>query len=329
MLWSNGGPMFASSDWGSLMVVYTDCVEYAERCLRQSLRWETFSTSDLEGPVRVLATRVFSRPHLYRSRIDVPGQWRHLFLVEFAPRSHVDLLCDLRNENLELPDPILCCAGAGSGFHGFKQRAWAGIPGNIHLVTYQRPKRQLNHPGAGVIVVAVVSILETLDSIPALKGRASVKWVNDILIEGAKVGGVLARTQSIGQEIDSIILGIGLNVASTPEIERDRFVPRAGSLWEFVPDPGACSVGQVLTRLIESLERNYHRYLAGEFEALLNFYRARSSVAGRKVSLFEDPAGKEPSSLYGGRVLSIGEDLELYLEGRDEPVLHGRLVVDH
>ncbi|MDR0553760.1 MAG: biotin--[acetyl-CoA-carboxylase] ligase [Treponema sp.] len=56
------------------------------------------------------------------------------------------------------------------------------------------------------------------DVAPALRGRLSVKWPNDIMIEDKKAAGILA--ESDGQ---TVYLGIGVNVGQTlfpPELER-------------------------------------------------------------------------------------------------------------
>jgi len=42
--------------------------------------------------------------------------------------------------------------------------------------------------------------------------NVSIKWPNDILIDGKKVGGILAETVFIGQKPDRVLIGIGINV---------------------------------------------------------------------------------------------------------------------
>lgn len=41
---------------------------------------------------------------------------------------------------------------------------------------------------------------------------ASVKWPNDLIVDNAKIGGVLIETTSQGTKIASVVIGIGLNV---------------------------------------------------------------------------------------------------------------------
>jgi hypothetical protein len=55
-------------------------------------------------------------------------------------------------------------------------------------------------------------------------------------------------------------------------------------------------------------------------------YRARSALIGRHVTVCEE--GDDPTNVRAaGRVAAIGDGLELYLEGRAEPVTRGRLIL--
>ncbi len=52
--------------------------------------------------------------------------------------------------------------------------------------------------------------------------QVMVKWPNDILIKGKKVGGILIENTIQGNEITSTVIGIGLNVFkfSMPELTK-------------------------------------------------------------------------------------------------------------
>jgi BirA family biotin operon repressor/biotin-[acetyl-CoA-carboxylase] ligase len=48
-------------------------------------------------------------------------------------------------------------------------------------------------------------------------GQAELKWPNDVLIDGAKVSGILIESGNYNAETVSLI-GIGINVASAPDV---------------------------------------------------------------------------------------------------------------
>jgi biotin-(acetyl-CoA carboxylase) ligase len=251
--------------------------------------------------------------------------WRHVLVREVAPMSQYDQLIALARDGSPLPHGIACLAGTGSGFHGFRDRPWVTAQGNIHLTAVLTPLRPIPHAGTIFTVLAANAVVDTLDGLPGLRGRAGIKWVNDILVEGAKVGGALAWTQSQGDDITGVIVGIGLNVENTPGVERSPEVPAAGSLRDFVPSPDTLGVGEVVLRLLAALERHYTLLLREGAGPAMDRYRARSAVVGREVMVRDDREQPHRAVLARGRVLAVGDGLELYLEGNPTPLTRGRL----
>jgi BirA family biotin operon repressor/biotin-[acetyl-CoA-carboxylase] ligase len=178
------------------------------------------------------------------------------------------------------------------------------------------------------MVLAAVSVVDAIDSVSGLAAPAAIKWVNDILLDDAKVSGVLAYTAGVGSAVDAAVLGIGLNVETTPTVEATPFVPRVGSLRDFSSDGAALSQGLVFEALLIALDRNYQLLLDGRASELVDRYRERSIVVGRKVTVYSDDAGSSPQAIATGRVERIGENLELIFAGRDKPLSRGRLVLD-
>ena len=176
-------------------------------------------------------------------------------------------------------------------------------------------------------VLAAISLIETLDTITPLKGRAKIKWVNDILINGAKIAGFLAHTQSMEDTVVSAILGIGLNVERAPRIKTDDFVPKASSLRSVIPENSALDKNKVLFELLRLLDRNYRLLLDGHYKTLLDSYRERSIVIGQQVKVVSDTPYKKSTEIASGTVIAIGENLELILKGRSKPITSGRLIL--
>ncbi len=73
------------------------------------------------------------------------------------------------------------------------------------LLAYQNTAR-LNGLGA----LAVCKALQDQYKLPA-----KIKWPNDILVNGKKLSGVLTEAHWIGNELTAVVLGIGINVATT------------------------------------------------------------------------------------------------------------------
>ena len=77
--------------------------------------------------------------------------------------------------------------------------------------------------------------------------------------------------------------------------------------------------------LLRALAENYDKILKDEIDPLIDFYRSRSMILGRDVTIHEDLKDNSLRPMVEGRVVSIGDQLELYLEGREKPIVNGRL----
>jgi BirA family biotin operon repressor/biotin-[acetyl-CoA-carboxylase] ligase len=271
---------------------------------------------------------VFEKRPIHHADVPSKLRWNHLLVTERSSRSQYDLLIEQNRQGQRISDGVLCLSGAGSGFHGFRQRSWAAEAGNIHLSVHLAPDRSVTDSGIRFMVLAAVSVVDAIDSVSNLTAPAAIKWVNDILLDTAKVSGVLAYTQGAGKSVDAALLGIGLNVETTPTVEATAFVPRVGSLCDFSSGGVALSQGLVFEALLVALDRNYQLLLDGRGSELVDRYRERSIVVGREVTVYSDDAISSPQVIARGTVESIGENLELIIAGRDKPVSRGRLVLD-
>jgi len=311
------------------MILFSDDESYARRVFPEARDWTPWS--DSPSPrlpwMTKAAAALFCGRSLFRARQPgLPRDWI-LLATEFSPFSQYDRVIALRDEQGELPDRLACLAGSGENFHGQRSRTWVAAAGNIHLTVHFRPPETVPDCGRGFPLLAAVSVLDTLDSLPGLEGRASVKWVNDILLDSAKVAGFVAHLQSQDEQVRSAVLGLGLNVETTPPLQPSPFVPRATCAKAVSPQPQTCSLGAVLILLINRLEENYRKLCSGDLPLLLTRYRRRSEVLGRRVRVLSDPLEGPPRELGSGIVTAIGENLELHLRGRDKPLSRGRLIL--
>ncbi len=312
------------------MTVYTDNPQFATTFLPPEVADGFVSPADF-GPndpsVDSLLAQVFpDRGNLQSAPLE-GSPWSALLLSESSKGSQYDLLIDLARGSDPLPDRIACLAGSGSGFHGFKGRAWASPPGNIYLAAHFAPEMEIPRFEVAFTILATLSVVDALDQIVGLEGRAQIKWVNDILLEGAKVAGVLAYTQTQGRTVSSAILGIGLNVNTTPRVQSTPFVPEVSSLRGTLGTEATGLRSLAFDFLSLALNRNYDALLQDGVDPLLERYRQRSMVIGEDVVICSETSDQEIDVLTQGRVLALGENLELILRNKPEPVTGGRLVL--
>ena len=309
------------------MKVFTDSVQFAESLIAPVKEWEPADFSVQDERLSVLVDRLYSEQSVYQNVASADGVWTYAFFVSEAPFSQYDALVEFIQAHPEIPGGIVCLAGTGQGFHGQRKRHWVALEGNIHLTVLLTPQRKIEHFGVGFPILSAVSVVESIDTIEGLKGEAGIKWVNDILCDGAKVAGFLVHTASMEETVSSVVLGIGLNVEKAPELPPDPHVPKVASIRDFTEEHAAPNQKEILSVLLDRLSENYQLLLEGQWAQLLAVYKKRSVIIGRSVRILTDPEDGRQEEVGSGRVFSIGENLELWLDGVEEPIKKGRVIV--
>jgi BirA family biotin operon repressor/biotin-[acetyl-CoA-carboxylase] ligase len=89
-------------------------------------------------------------------------------------------------------------------------RSWYSPPGNLYLSILLRTGVPPVRAGELSFLTAV-AVAETVETLLPKHIRPMLKWPNDVLVNGAKIAGILLESQG-----DATILGIGLNVLQAP-----------------------------------------------------------------------------------------------------------------
>lgn len=169
------------------------------------------------------------------------------------------------------PGPAIVVADGQTAGRGTKERRWLAPRGTSVLVSFVLPGPP---PAAAVASLAAgVAVARALDSLGA--PQAGLKWPNDVLLRGRKIGGIL--TQASSGPGGHLIVGIGLNVAQT-QADLGELEATATSL---------ALAGLRVDRLaaLAALARGVAAVFAGPAEAILDEWRARSTLLGRRVRI--------------------------------------------
>ena len=92
---------------------------------------------------------------------------------------------------------------------GRQGRAWVSPVGNLSASTLVRLRS--SDPNAAALALVAAVALEDAVSV-YLPGKAALKWPNDLLIDGAKVSGILLERAG-----DAVVIGVGVNLAHHPD----------------------------------------------------------------------------------------------------------------
>ncbi len=110
--------------------------------------------------------------------------------------------------------PVWLIARRQTAGRGRRGRTWLSFDGNLLatlLFTTTRPPAEIALLG----FVTGVAIAETFDTYVGV-GRVTLKWPNDVLIDGAKAAGILIDSGSVAKAGTWVALAFGANVAAAP-----------------------------------------------------------------------------------------------------------------
>jgi BirA family biotin operon repressor/biotin-[acetyl-CoA-carboxylase] ligase len=141
------------------------------------------------------------------------------------------------------PEGTLVVAKRQQKGRGRQGRSWLSPEGGLYCSFVLRPKQ----PTAleQLSLVAGLSSAEAIKEVASI--NASLRWPNDLLLSGKKVGGILSEAKN-----GAVVIGIGINVQSNLKMLPDV----ATSLCE--SSSSDCSPDKLLSSLCRHLSKWYH-----------------------------------------------------------------------
>ncbi len=185
-------------------------------------------------------------------------------------------------------------------------RSWSAPPGTALLLSVILRPRVSHEHLPRLTMVGAVSVADVLADLAP--GAVSLKWPNDVLLAGRKVAGILPEALWQGEQLEAVIVGIGLNVrvdfSDTP------LADRAISIETITGRPVDRAV--LLDRLLRRIDHwSMH---VGE-SLLLEAWRSRLETLGQRVT------ASGAGGAISGQALGVDEDGALLLQS-DDGVIH-------
>ena len=170
---------------------------------------------------------------------------------------------------------------AGRGRVG---KPWFSPPGvNLHLSVVVEPAI----PVTDAHFYTLIGSLAIADALANYDVAAQVKWPNDVLVNNKKIAGVLSELQIAGDHVNSLILGIGVNVNINRSSMNQQYGEAAAGATSLLEVLGHTVDRNVLAaRILENLERRHFQFLAHGKQSVIAEWRKRSFL-GRRVTIHE------------------------------------------
>lgn len=199
--------------------------------------------------------------------IDLPGV--QLRIVERCPSTNTLLLQD------QSGFPVLLAAEEQTAGRGRRGRRWHSAPGAGATFSLGRRIRRPVRELAALSLVAGVAATRALRALGVRK--AALKWPNDLVVDGAKLGGILVETRSQGAHVHAVI-GIGINCRRTQGLEH-RLRRRVAFLDQFISVPRNQVIQKIAVALLGALEA----FEANGLDGLRAAWEAMDAYAGQKL----------------------------------------------
>jgi BirA family transcriptional regulator, biotin operon repressor / biotin---[acetyl-CoA-carboxylase] ligase len=226
----------------------------------------------LKGPDRLypweidrhLATRVIGRKVIYKESVDSTNLLAFRLALAGEPEGSV-VVAESQN--------------SGKGRLG---RIWFSPKAkNLYLSVILRPRI---HPSR-IYPVTFLSSLAVYDTIEALGVRPSLKWPNDVLIEGKKVCGTLLELSTEAEMVKFVVVGIGLNInmkhSEMSEEIREKATSLSGEAKKVFERPAVCGM------LLSNLEKYYGIFMEKGESEICGIWEERAAVKGKYLEIVQ------------------------------------------
>jgi BirA family biotin operon repressor/biotin-[acetyl-CoA-carboxylase] ligase len=194
-------------------------------------------------------------------------------------------------------------------------RLWISPPGGIWLSILLRPKIPPVH-APKITLMAGVAVAKTIKELFELEPK--LKWPNDVFIKGRKICGILTEMSADQNNIDFIVVGIGINA----NVKLSDFPDKLQGLVTSLLDETGNEILRVdfIVRLLEQFDELYLKFKKQMFGSTMQSWKQYSDTLGRSVEI-----ATETDIIYG-QALDLGSNGELIVmreNGKKEHVIAG------
>jgi BirA family biotin operon repressor/biotin-[acetyl-CoA-carboxylase] ligase len=207
------------------------------------------------------------------------------------------------------PEGTLVVAEAQEAGRGRLGRQWESPPSvGLYASLVLRPSLPPTELPQITLTAAVAGVRALQRATGVTPG---IKWPNDLLVNGKKVGGILTEMETEADQIRYLVLGWGLNVnnpALPPEL-----APIATSL--LLAAGRRFSRVAILQAWLEEFEALYERFLERDFAGILTAWKEHATTLGRVVTV------RQGNRAIHGKALDVDGEGALLLETRPGEVV--------
>jgi len=169
-----------------------------------------------------------------------------------------------------------------TGGRGRMKRKWKSPAGGIWMSIIIHPKFDVSY---ATLVPIATSLALCIAIEKILKIKPELKWPNDVTLKGKKIAGVLIDTSIVSNEIENMVLGIGINFKIKPH-ELASTIKKTPNFY------GVATLVKkseralpLVQQFLYELENVFQLINSRRIKKIKNEWMKRSSTIGRNVSI--------------------------------------------
>jgi BirA family transcriptional regulator, biotin operon repressor / biotin---[acetyl-CoA-carboxylase] ligase len=174
------------------------------------------------------------------------------------------------------PDGAVVLAEEQTGGRGRAGRNWLSERGNgIYATLLLRPRLAPVHAPL-LTMLAGISARSAIQAQTEL--RVDLKWPNDLLLDGLKVGGILTEMHAEPSQVRFVVIGLGINV------NQEKFPAEISLLATSLRKVSGRTHSrlEILVRLLSQFESDYNRFLREGPSYVVERFQLESDFASGK-----------------------------------------------
>lgn len=153
---------------------------------------------------------------------------------------------------------------------------------NLYMSIVLKPEKKYDYPYPNLTQYLSVSVCKVLEKNFGI--HSNIKWPNDILVNGAKISGILAETGMSNNQINGVVLGLGLNVNLKQET-LNSIDQNAISISVLKKQNYDCE--KIARMICDEFFANYEQFVNGGFEYIKDEYIQRCAFLGQNITIKE------------------------------------------
>ena len=213
-------------------------------------------------------------------------------------------------------DGSVVIAKKQTGGRGRMKRKWKSPVGGIWMSIIIHPKFDVTY---ATLVPIATSLALCIAIEKILKINTELKWPNDLTLKGKKIAGVLIDASIISNQIESMVLGVGINFKINPNELKNSIkkTPNFYGVATLVKKNE--NMSPIIKQFLCELEKILELINSGQIKKIRNGWAKRSSTIGRNISIITDKGRINGKAIRidddGGLIISKGKKIVRVLVG--------------